>query len=279
MANKKWYRVAVEGNTCDRRIIERSWLLDAAATYNREKYAARIWIEHIRGVAPDSQFGAYGDVLALKTDTVVIDGEQKLGLFAQIQPTPALVGLNKKSQKLYSSVEIDPDFASSGRAYLVGMGVTDTPASLGTELLTFAAANPAAHPYAARKFNANTIYTAAEAVAFSFDADEDEPTPPGDSLFNRVRSMLTRRSANDDARYSDVSRAVETVAQASADAAARVIEGERATEALRQEFADYRAATETRFTEMHALLDATPDGAPRRPPAAGGGDGGDVTDC
>ncbi|MEI2454562.1 GPO family capsid scaffolding protein [Lysobacter firmicutimachus] len=270
MAGKsKFFRVAVEGKTCDKRTIERSWLLDAAATYDRSKYAARIWLEHIRGAAPESPFGAYGDVLALKTDTVVIDGEQRLALFAQVAPSASLVALNKRGRGLYSSVEIDPDFAESGRAYLVGLGVTDSPASLGTEALSFSAANPDT-ALSRRKLNAANIFTVAEPIELSFD-DTDEPSSQGESLFNKVRSLLGRRAANDDARFTDVNRAVETVAQAAADT-------DRIATAARDALAQLRTETETQFAELRGLLDSTPNGAPARPVAIGGG-GGDLTDC
>ncbi|UJB17553.1 MULTISPECIES: GPO family capsid scaffolding protein [Lysobacter] len=270
MARKsKFFRVAVEGKTCDKRTIEKSWLLDAAATYNREKYAARVWLEHIRGAAPESPFGAYGDVVALKTDTVVIDGEQRLALYAQVEPNPSLVALNKRGRALYSSVEIDPDFAESGRAYLVGLGVTDSPASLGTEALTFSAANPDT-ALSRRKLSASNVFTVAEPIELSFD-EAIEPAPQVESLFNKVRSLLGRRAANDDARFADVNQAVEAVAQAAGEA-------ERIASALRGELARFRTETENQFADMRGLLDSTPNGVPARPAAIGGG-GSELTDC
>ncbi|WP_367317768.1 GPO family capsid scaffolding protein [Microbulbifer spongiae] len=52
-----------------------------------------------------------------------------MALLGQIDPTKELVQMNKKRQKLYSSIEVDPDFAGSGEAYLVGMAITDSPAT------------------------------------------------------------------------------------------------------------------------------------------------------
>lgn len=43
----------------------------------------------------------------------------------------------KAGQKVYTSMEIRPNFANSGKCYLVGLAVTDDPASLGTEYLEF----------------------------------------------------------------------------------------------------------------------------------------------
>src|SRR5690606_27996426 len=123
-----------------------------AATYDRAKYGARVWMEHIRGVLPDSPFRAYGDVLALKAEDVQIDGKTVRGLYAQIEPTDALVTMvNKLKQKIFTSIEVREKFAATGKAYFMGLGVTDTPASLGTEMLTFAAQNPDASPLKARK--------------------------------------------------------------------------------------------------------------------------------
>ena len=99
MAKTKFFRVAVEGDTIDGRKIERSWLLDAASTYNRETYAARVNMEHIRGVTADKPFKAYGDVLALKTEQVEIElagkKEKRVALFAEIEATDELVAMNR----------------------------------------------------------------------------------------------------------------------------------------------------------------------------------------
>ena len=81
-----WFRVAVEGATSDGRKIERNWLEQIASTYDPNKYGARIFIEHIRGLNPEWGFRCMGDVMAVKTETVQIDGKDHLALMAQIQP-------------------------------------------------------------------------------------------------------------------------------------------------------------------------------------------------
>jgi CMP-2-keto-3-deoxyoctulosonic acid synthetase len=50
-----------------------------------------------------------------------------------------MVQMTDKGQKVYSSIELHPQFALNGKAYVVGLAMTDTPASLGTERLKFAA--------------------------------------------------------------------------------------------------------------------------------------------
>ncbi|GGM31930.1 hypothetical protein GCM10009425_48120 [Pseudomonas asuensis] len=143
----KQFRVAVEGATTDGRTIERSWIEQMAANYDPKVYGARIWMEHFRSTLADSPFRAYGDVLALSTGEVEISGEKKLALFAQIEPTDDLVNIvNNLKQKVYTSIEVNEKFGSSGQAYLVGLAVTDSPASIGTEMLSFAAQHPDMSP-------------------------------------------------------------------------------------------------------------------------------------
>lgn len=143
MAKTKSFRIAVEGATVDGRTMERAWLAEMAAGYNPETYTARINCEHIAGFSPDKPFNAYGSVLSLSTQEIELSingkSEKRLALYAEIDANDNLVAINKAGQKLFTSCEIHPDFAGKGKAYLVGLAVTDRPASLGTEPLKFAA--------------------------------------------------------------------------------------------------------------------------------------------
>lgn len=183
MAKTRFFRVAVEGATTDGRTIERKWLEDAAATYKPETYTARINMEHIRGFSPDAPFNAYGNVEALKTEEITLDlggkAEKRLALFAQVDALDPLVALNRKGQKLFSSIEISPDFAGTGKAYLVGLAVTDSPASLGTEMLQFAATQGDKSPLANRKQDKANLFTAAEEV--SIELEEAAPQAAADT--------------------------------------------------------------------------------------------------
>ncbi|MET0376895.1 MAG: GPO family capsid scaffolding protein [Rhizorhabdus sp.] len=146
MAKTKFFRVAVEGATTDGRVIERGWIEDMAAGYNPETYTARINCEHIAGYSPQPPFNAYGTVLAVKAEeiTLQLNGkpEKRLALFAQFDVNDQLVEINRAGQKLFTSIEVTPNFAATGKAGLVGLAVTDNPASLGTEMLAFSAAKP-----------------------------------------------------------------------------------------------------------------------------------------
>jgi hypothetical protein len=175
----KFHRVAVEGATVDGRTIERSWIQQMADTFNPDTYGVRVNMEHIRGITADGPFKAYGDVRAVKTqeDDITIAGKtsKKLCLYAQIEPTDELVAYNQKAQKIFTSVEIQPDFAKSGKAALVGLAVTDSPASLGTEALQFSASKGDQGFLVGRKQDPGNFFS--EAVEVGKLEFEDAPAP------------------------------------------------------------------------------------------------------
>ncbi|WP_210522948.1 GPO family capsid scaffolding protein [Pantoea ananatis] len=209
MAKKaKRFRIGVEGVTTDGRTIERSWLEQMAANYDPAVYTAVINMEHIKGYTPDSAFRRFGVVDALDTEEIS-DGllKGKLGLYAVINPTDELVTMTGNMQKLFTSMEIRPEFADTGEAYLIGLAVTDNPASLGTEMLQFSA-SAGANPLANRKQHPDNLFTAATETVIEFEDVADEKT----SLFSRVTALFSNKQKSDDARFSDVHRAVELVA-------------------------------------------------------------------
>ncbi|HGH4644629.1 TPA: GPO family capsid scaffolding protein [Enterobacter roggenkampii] len=204
-AKAKRFRIGVEGATTDGREIQRDWLVQMAASYNPAVYTAQINLEHIKSWLPDSTFNRYGTVTALVAEEIK-DGALagKMALYADVAPTDALVALVKKGQKLFTSMEVSPQFADTGKAYLVGLAATDDPASLGTEMLTFSASathNPLAH----RKLNPENLFSAAAETVI--ELEESQP-----NLFSRITALFAKKEQTDDARFSDVHKAVELVA-------------------------------------------------------------------
>lgn len=272
----KFFRVATEGDTTDGREIQRSWLEQIAKNYNQDKYGARVWLEHIRGLSPDSQFRAYGDVVAVKTEE---NDEGKLVLLAQIEPTESLIKLNKEKQKIYSSIEVNSNFANTGEAYLVGMAVTDSPASLGTEMLQFSA-NAKNNPLAARKQDPNNLFSAA--VEFNFEVEE-EPAPEkpqSSTLLSKVKDLLTKHknAANND--FSEVHAAVEEVAKKAGELSDGYSELQKKLGELETQYKELKSEheqTSSAFTELKSQLDSEPAGPQRQP--ASGGNGTAATDC
>ncbi|ETF06649.1 capsid scaffolding protein [Pseudomonas moraviensis R28-S] len=140
-----WKRVAISGPTADGREIKPQELRDCAETYKPSTYTAVIWVEHQRCN------GAHGTVFAVRLiDNDPSFGKGQVALEVQMKPNSRLLKLNSDGEKLFSSVEITPNFAGSGRAYMTGLAVTDEPASLGTQELYFSKrANSASYRTAA----------------------------------------------------------------------------------------------------------------------------------
>lgn len=286
MAKSKFFRIAVEGATSDGRVIDRTVLQDMAGSYDPAVYGARIFAEHIRGYAPDSPFKAYGDVVAVKAEEIT-DGplKGKMALYAQIEPTPEMVALVKSKQKIYSSMEITPKFADTGRAYLSGLGITDSPASLGTEVLTFAAQHPDANPYASRKQAPGNLFTAAEEAVIEWEEEANDTGAK--ALFASIRDKLAHLGSKAKAGDSEFAEIRDTLTSM-AEALGHFAERDTATT---QRFADDFAAITTRlaaaeaiakqqaddFAAFRAAIEAAPVGTPR--PVASGGSGTAATNC
>lgn len=207
MAKSKFFRVAVEGGTTDGRTITREWIEQMAKRYSQSTYGARVNMEHIRGFDPNGQFKMYGDITAAKTEEVDMEGEKRLALFVQIDPTPELVELNKKRQKVFTSVEIHPNLNEKG-AYLMGLAVTDSPASLGTEMLQFCS-KASTNPLAERKQYKECLFTAALETVIEFENEADK----GPGLLERVTALFSTHTKQSTADLSDVHQAVEAVAK------------------------------------------------------------------
>ncbi|WP_334168295.1 GPO family capsid scaffolding protein [Achromobacter mucicolens] len=284
--SKKFFRVAQEGQTTDGRVIERKWLHDIAETYDPKKYGARINIEHMRGLLPDSPFKAYGDVLAVKVED---NAEGKAELFAQLDPTPELIAFNKARQKVYTSIEIDPDFAGTGKCGLVGLAVTDSPASLGTDYLAFCAGmkDPAASPLAHKKQKPANLFTSAELVALNFNADTapeaDESTKTFLGNLGKLFSFLNGQQApatkpDQTASMPAGMNEFATELRASLEAFATAKDGE--LKSVRDELTEFKKGVVSRdeFDALRKQLDLTDRNHSQRPTATGG-NGKVETDC
>ena len=139
-----WVIAATEGATVDGRIISKEWINQMAASYSVDEYTALIWPEHFRsswGPSEGKNWGTVDEVKAAKQGG-------KLRLFVKVTANDYLLNANKDGQKLFMSIEPNPDYKSEGRCYLQGLAVTDSPASSGTSRLKFSIGdNEADHEY------------------------------------------------------------------------------------------------------------------------------------
>jgi len=171
-----WKRVATSGTTADGREILPQELRDIAETYKPSKYTAVIWCDHERWS------GSHGTVYAVRLVEEGDDLEEgQIALEAQLKPNDRLLYLNDQGQKLFTSIEITPNFASSGKAYLTGLGVTDEPASLGTQELYFS-----------KKTHKDAFY----AASVELGSFEEEPRGEVGKLIGLLTCLFKRFAAD-----------------------------------------------------------------------------------
>jgi len=253
-----------------------------ADTFDPRVYGCRINLEHIRGLMPDSLFKRYGDVTELKAD-IISDGsalDGKKALFGKIAPLDELVSMVKAGQKVYTSMEIRPNFANSGKCYLVGLAVTDDPASLGTEYLEFCS-RAAQNPLAGKKDQPGDLFSVASLAELEF---EDVPDTMLNSLTDKVKAIFGRKQASDDSRFSDVHEAVTTVTeQVQTNLSAtdqRITELETAFALLKQDVTSKVDENARAFTSLKSTLDNTESQRQQRRELSRGGTGDELlTNC
>ena len=270
----KWFVVATEGATTDGRTINRTWIKQMAANYDPKKYGARVNLEHIKWRYmwnDDPHSKCYGDVIGLKTEE---NAEGKLQLLAQIDPTDDLIKLNKDRQKIYTSIECDPNFADTGEAYLVGLAVTDNPASLGTEMLVFSA-GASANPLNNRKEKAENLFTAAIETELEFEEVKEK----GLSVFAKIRALFADKEKTDDERFADQTQAIELLAEQIKETLEKLTALSDDLAKQQTELTEVKATNESIQAKFTTLEKAPSADFGKRPIVAGEGKSEFLTDC
>lgn len=255
--SRKKFRVAVSGSTVDGREISPVHLREAAENFNPDVYAARVNVEHYLSPCPSSEFSAMGDVTALSTEDIT-EGPLagRTALYAEIEPTERMKQLVADGKKIYSSIELHPQFSVNGRAYLVGLAMTDTPASLGTERLKFTAQQRQA------VMTFNSIQGEAPLISEAIESEiiemAEQRQEEGTQWFNRVMGIIGRGRKADDASFSRIQEAVEGVATSQAD----IIDRFNALETRHQQDSQKITLLTTELTVLKEKL-RTQDGDPQ----------------
>ncbi|HCO7495756.1 TPA: GPO family capsid scaffolding protein [Escherichia coli] len=255
--SRKKFRVAVSGSTVDGREISPVHLREAADNFNPDVYAARVNVEHYLSPCPSSEFSAMGDVTALSTEDIT-EGPLagRTALYAEIEPTERMKQLVADGKKIYSSIELHPQFSVNGRAYLVGLAMTDTPASLGTERLKFTAQQRQA------VMTFNSIQGEAPLISEAIESEiiemAEQRQEEGTQWFNRVMGIIGRGRKADDASFSRIQEAVEGVATSQAD----IIDRFNALETRHQQDSQKITSLSTELAALKEKL-STQDGDPQ----------------
>jgi len=212
---RKKFRVAVSGATVDGREIRPEHLRDAAANYDPAVYGARVNVEHYLSPYPGSEFGAMGDVAALTAEDIT-DGPLagRTALYAEIDASERMKTMTGEGKKVYSSIELHPQFALNGKAYVVGLAMTDTPASLGTERLKFAAQQRQQVMSFNNQQGEPAMFT--EAIEAELIELTQQRSEEGKQWFSRVMGIIGKGRKSDSEQFSQVREAIESVAKSHA---------------------------------------------------------------
>lgn len=133
-AQTGWVIAATEGATInDGRTITKQWIEEIAENYSIDEYTALIWPEHFRSSWGPFDGKNWGSVDKVKKGYK----GGKLRLFVKLTANSYLLDANEDDQKLFMSIEPEPNYADTGKCYLIGLAVTDSPASTGTTRLKF----------------------------------------------------------------------------------------------------------------------------------------------
>ncbi|EPR43128.1 capsid scaffolding [Desulfovibrio sp. X2] len=194
-------KIGQSGKAIDGRDIAPQWLRDAAETYKQDTYTALIWPEHIR-------IQNYGKVVELRSD----EKDGVVSLYARLAPNASYMLNNRFGQQLFTSMEVAPNFAGTGKAYLVGLGVTDSPASLGTDEIKFST----------RKNASDSVFL--PGVEFSFPSPEEDGEAP--SWFTRFMERFTTTKEDtetmDQKQFDALTAQVDTLAASVKEIAGKV---------------------------------------------------------
>lgn len=233
--NSKWFKVATSGPTVDGREIKEQWVKDMAETYDPAEYTANIFQDHW------SWYGNYGRVTAVKAEK---DDKGRLCLFAQVEANKLLLKLNEAGQKLFTSIRVMEDFAKSGKAYLMHLAITDEPASLGTEQLSFSA-----------KGEESLIFVSQDGATLEFDQFSDEEIEAElikrSGFFKRLFSKHSPEQENDDMSNAALQKLQTQFTQLSEQVAA--LSGAKGDEETPPDSADYSQQIEELKGQIETL--------------------------
>lgn len=271
--------LATAGSTVDGRVIDEKMLEEMVSSYDPKTYGARVNIEHIRGISGEGPFRAYGDVIELSIGEVEVNfngkTEKRKALYGVLDVTEDAKKLNEASQKVYPSIEIEPNFGGKGFAYMMGCALTDSPASIATERLQFNRSLPGTLTVSADK---------AESLEFA----EGDVTQGGNALLSGMAKLFDGFAA----KFSKAEEKPEAKKDDPPEAAAFDFAALRplfdefgttiatAINGLRTEFRAEADALAVKLKKVEETQERTPDQNYRQRPIANGSNGNYAkTDC
>jgi septal ring factor EnvC (AmiA/AmiB activator) len=154
------------------------------------------------------------------------------------------------------------------------MAITDSPASLGTEMMEFCSKNAENNPLSNRKTAPECLFTAAKEIEFEFselDAENDEVK---ESFSAKIKAMFSKTNKQTSEDFTEVQNAVEAVAIEVTELSAKIPADQSEKIA---DLTEQLSTVQNELKEFKAEVDGI-DLHSQRPPAPGG-NGTVTTDC
>ncbi len=195
-----WICVATEGYAIDGRPITREMIQQAADSYSTAEYTAMIWPNHPVYSLQEREFTHN---LGLVSDLEAKEDAGRLRLMAKLEPNQALVNLNDRGQKLFTSCEFWENYANTGRTYLYGLAATDSPASLGTQRMEIKSTDtdtPGARPQYAAVGNLEMFSLGRLTPVAGSPTNHHEEEPMTKEQANQLLAQLVTLTAKIDAQ-------------------------------------------------------------------------------
>ena len=168
-------RIGRSGPTVDGRVIKPEWIQEAADSYDKNLYKALIWPDHNR----------YFNMGGVEELRAVENNEGGKDLMARLSPNDFYLSSNKYGQRLFTSMELIPNFRKTGKHYLGGLGATDNPASAATDEIRFSASADAADVFRAEFVETGPL-------------TESEEFEDSDSFFKRLTQYFNKNIKSDE---------------------------------------------------------------------------------
>ena len=221
---------ATAGATVDGRVIEESWLVEAAENYDTDVYTAMIDADHEM-----DWFGCYGHVNDVRL------GKNKNGdttLEGRISPNIRLIEMNQRGQRTFFSISLEEDFQGLGQHYLFRLALTDSPASIGTSQLKMFSAK-----------GKKGIHTNPLKLDFELESSKDEPSEDQASMISKLYQKFfpAKPTALDESESEDDSmneKQFKTIEAQNGDIIAGIGEMTKAFTGLTEKLTDNKATDE-----------------------------------
>ncbi|HGA4738051.1 TPA: GPO family capsid scaffolding protein [Salmonella enterica] len=195
-----WICVATEGYAIDGRPITREMIQQAADSYSTAEYTAMIWPNHPVHSLQEREFTPN---LGIVSDLAAKEDAGRLRLMAKLEPNQALVNLNDRGQKLFTSCEFWENYANTGKTYLYALAATDSPASLGTQRMEIKSTDtntPGARPQYAAVGNLEMFSLGRLTPVAGGTTNHHEEEPMNKEQANQILASILTLTAKIDAQ-------------------------------------------------------------------------------